>query len=209
MQLFDALLGQRAYRALRPDPVSDEVIEQILTAATHAPSAENTQPWLFVVVKDAAIRAQIGAMTRSMWEGGGREHARRHLAPRMFTEVDEWATGGLAQAPVHIVVCGDTSLVPAALLPSSIYPAVQNLLLAAIGLGLGSLLSTLPLVGGFDFATLLGLPDHVRALALVPIGYPERALTAGRRIDAADKTYRDRFDQPWVTPPEPDRPGSS
>ncbi len=52
--LFDVVRNQRAYRAFRADPIDDELVERILQAATFAPSAENTQPWVFVVVRDAA-----------------------------------------------------------------------------------------------------------------------------------------------------------
>ena len=184
---------QRAYRDLLPDPVPDELVVQILEAATHAPSAENTQPWEFVVVTDPDLRAQIGAMTARMWEGGGRSYAEGHLDPKMLGAVDRWANGGLAVAPVHVVVCGDTRRVPEALLASSIYPAVQNILLAAISVGLGSLLSTLPVFSGPAFRALLGLPDHVVPMALVPIGYPARVLGPGRREPVATKIHRNTW----------------
>jgi nitroreductase len=193
----DLLRDQRAYRDLLPDPIADDVIERILEAATHAPSAENNQPWEFVVVTDAAVRAQIGDMTAQMWEGGGRSYAAGHLPQKMLDEVTAWATGGLAVAPVHIVVCGDTKKVHASLLPSSIYPAVQSLLLAAIAEGLGSLLSTLPLANAAAFNALLGLPVHIAPMALVPIGYPRRPLGPGRRIPVAEKMHRDRWGTPW------------
>jgi nitroreductase len=193
----ELFLAQRAYRELRSDPVPDALIEQILEAATHAPSAENLQPWHFVVVTDEATRATIGQMTWETWDGGGRAYAESHLAPRMLADVEAWAAGGLAAAPVHIVVCGDARRVPETLLPSSIYPAVQNILLAAISLGLGSLLSTLPVFFGTGFSDLLGLPDHVKPMALVPVGYPARLLGPGRREPVAAKTHRDRWGQPW------------
>ncbi|MEY2462716.1 MAG: hypothetical protein QOH64_854, partial [Acidimicrobiaceae bacterium] len=59
---FDVVLRQRACRSFAPDPVGDDDIERILTAATHAPSAENMQPWVFVVVRDEATRASIGEL---------------------------------------------------------------------------------------------------------------------------------------------------
>jgi len=194
---FDVVLGQRAHRELRPDPVPDAVIEQVLEAATHAPSAENRQPWVFVVVRDEATRQAISALTARAWDGGGREHSRATLSPPFLAAVEAWAMGGLGAAPVHVVVTGDTTLSPAALLPSSVFPAVQNLLLAAGAVGLGSLLSTLPLVAGREFADLLALPEHLVPLALIPLGYPARTLGPARRIPVATKTYRDRFGQAW------------
>ena len=71
------------------------MIEQVLTAATHAPSAENTQPWAFVVIEDPALRARIGDLTRRAWEEGGRAFSAGRLTPTMLAEVDEGAVGGV------------------------------------------------------------------------------------------------------------------
>jgi len=191
-EFFDVVLGQRAYRELLPDPVPDELVTRILEAATHAPSAENHQPWEFVVVRDPQTREAIGRVTQGVWEAGGRDHSRA-LPPKFFAAVDRWATGGLAAAPVHVVVCGDTTRCPEAQLPSSIFPAVQNLLLAAGAVGLGSLMSTLSVVNRAAFAPLLGLPDHVVALALVPLGWPARPLGPARREAVADHTHAERW----------------
>jgi nitroreductase len=191
-EFFDVVLGQRAYRALLPDPVPDDVVTKVLVAATHAPSAENHQPWEFVVVRAPATREAIGRLTQDVWEAGGREHS-RGLPPRFFEAVDRWATGGLAAAPVHVVVCGDTTRCPESLLPSSIFPAVQNLLLAAVAVGLGSLMSTLSVVNRAALAPLLGLPDHVVPLALVPLGWPARPLGPAHREPVETHTHLERW----------------
>jgi nitroreductase len=192
-EFFDVVLGQRAHRELKPDPVPDELVVRVLEAATHAPSAENHQPWEFVVVRDAATRQAIGRLTEAVWDGGGREYSRRGLSPRFFEAVDRWATGGLAAAPVHVVVCGDTERTPEAQLPSSILPAVQNLLLAAGALGLGSLMSTLSVGNRAALAGVLGLPSHVVPMALVPLGWPAKALGPARREPVEAHLHRDRW----------------
>jgi nitroreductase len=190
---FDVVLNQRAHRELRTDPVPDELLDRVLDAAVHAPSAENRQPWAFVVVRDEATRAAIADLTAATWESVGREHSRPNITPRLLDEVDRWATAGLRQAPVHVIVCGDTTLCPEPLLPSSVFPAVQNLLLAALAVGLGSLMSTLSIVTGPRFRKLLALPDHVVPMALVPLGYPARPLGPPRRVPAGDKTHHERW----------------
>ncbi len=116
----------------------DDVLAQLLEAATHAPSAENSQPWEFVVVRDADTRAAIGELTRRAWESHGRAFSETRLSPKLLAEVDAGATGGIAAAPVHIVVCADIERGLEATVASSIFPAVQNLLLAATALGLGA-----------------------------------------------------------------------
>jgi len=190
---FDVVLGQRAYRQLKPDPVPDDLVMRILEAATHAPSEENHQPWEFIVVRDEATRQAIGRVTQEVWEAFGREYARGQLTPKFFEAVDRWATGGLAAAPVHVVICGNTERTPEEQLPSSIFPAVQNLLLAACALGLGSLMSTLSVTNRAAFSPVLGLPAHIVPLALVPLGWPERALGPARREPVEEHLHRDRW----------------
>jgi nitroreductase len=192
-EFFDVVLNQRAYRELRADPVPDELVARVLDAAVHAPSAENRQPWAFVVVRDEGTRAAIAGITARVWDEVGRDFARANVPEPMLDDVDRWAMEGLGKAPVHVVVCGDTTLCPEALLPSSVYPAVQNLLLAAIAVGLGSLMSTLSIVAGPPFRQVLGLPEHVVPMALVPLGYPARPLGHPRRIPAAARTHHDRW----------------
>jgi nitroreductase len=194
---FSVVRSQRAYRAFTGEPVPDELVERVLEAATYAPSAENTQAWAFVVLRDAASRARVGELTRQAWEGGGREFSRPRLRPDVFANVEAGATGGVANAPVLVVVCGDTSRCVEAVLEASVFPAVQNLLLAAQALGLGAALTTITTTFADELRALLALPDHVRALAVVPLGWPAKRLGPPRRAPVADKTFRERYGTPW------------
>lgn len=196
-EFFEVVRSQRACRSYAPDPPGDDVIEQVLAAATFAPSAENRQPWIFVAVRDAGTRAAIGELTRRAWRGGARAWSEQRLSPGLLAEVDHGAEGGISGAPVLIVVCADSESVVEAALPASIFPAAQNLLLAATALGLGSALTTLPTAFGRELGGLVGVPEHIRPMAVVPIGYPSRALGPPRRQPAATRTFRDRFGQPW------------
>jgi nitroreductase len=196
-EFFDVVRSQRACRAFAPDPLSDEVVEQVLEAATHAPSAENRQPWVFVVVRDDKDRALLGELTRRAWEGGGRRHSESRLPAGLLEDVDHGATGGVAAAPVMVVVCADTKAVSPAVLEASIFPAVQNLLLAAGALGLGSALTTLPLAFAGELVQALGLPDGVRPMAVVPIGRPARPLGMPKRRPVSEVTHRERFGAGW------------
>jgi nitroreductase len=196
--LFSVIRTQRAHRAFTDEPVPDEVVERVLEAATFAPSAENTQPWVFIVVRDADARARIGELNRQAWEGGGREFSRPRLSPEVFAKVEAGATGGIANAPVLVIVGGDTSRCVEAVLEASVWPAVQNLLLAAQALGLGASLTTITTVFGDELRSLLALPDHVRPLGVVPLGWPAKQLKPPRRAPVADKTFRDRYGQPWA-----------
>jgi nitroreductase len=194
---FDVVHHQRACREFKPDPVPDELVERVLEAATFAPSAENRQPWVFVVVREASQRAAIGELNRRAWQSGGRRYSEGRLTPAMLAEVDRGALGGVASAPVLVVVCGDTELGNAAVIESSVYPAVQNLLLAAAATGLGSALTTLPLLFASELTQLLDLPGHVRPLAVVPLGWPVAPMGPPRREPVAGKTHRDRYGSEW------------
>jgi len=198
MDFFEVVLHQRACRAFRPDPPDDELVARVLESATHAPSAENRQPWVFVVVRDPERRAAIGELGRRVWEGGGRQFSADRLSPRLLEEVDAGATGGVAAAPVLVVVGGDTRLGHAAAMGESIFPAVQNLLLAASAVGLGSAMTTLPVVGDTtELRDLLGLPDEVLPMAVVPLGWPARPLGPPKRQPLAEKAHRETYGTPW------------
>ncbi|HEV7524623.1 MAG TPA: nitroreductase family protein [Acidimicrobiia bacterium] len=194
---FDVVARQRAHRAFSTDAVDDDTIARVLTAATFAPSAENKQPWEFVVVRDAATRAAIGDLSRRAWDARGRAFSEGRLPPKMLADVDQGATGGVANAPVNIVVCADTGRGLEATIPSSIFPAVQNLLLAATALGLGSALTTITAGFRAEMQTILGLPDSVWPVALVPVGHPAKALGPPGRAPFAERTHRERYGQSW------------
>ena len=195
--IFATIARQRACRAFSEEAVDDETIGRLLTAATFAPSAENKQPWEFVVVRAAATRASIGELSRRAWNEHGRAFSENRLTAKMLAEVDRGATGGVADAPVNIVVCADTARGLDATIASSIFPAVQNLLLAATALGLGSALTTITAGYRAEMQGILGLPEHVRPVALVPIGFPARPLGPPRRAPFTDHTHRERYGRTW------------
>jgi nitroreductase len=179
--VHEIAVRQRAHRAFTGEPVDEAVIRRVLGTATRAPSAENSQPWRFVVVRDSGLRQQIGELTARAWSRGGKAWASRTLEPGLFADVDAGATGGVAAAPVLVVVCADTAACVPAVLPASIWPCVQNLLLAATAEGLGSALTTLATAFGAELQELLGLEATVVPQAVVPLGHPARELRPGRR----------------------------
>jgi len=195
--LFDVVHRQRACRAFSADPVDDALLARVLDAATFAPSAENKQPWEFVVVRDAAARAALGDLTARAWEGGGRAFSEGRLSAGLLADVEAGATGGVAGAPVTIVACADTARGLAQTVPSSMFPAIQNLLLAATALGLGSALTTITTGFVAELRALLGLPETVLPVALVPLGWPARPLGPPRRESFSLHTHRERFGEAW------------
>jgi nitroreductase len=194
---FAVVHAQRACREFRADPVPDDVVARVLDAATFAPSAENRQPWEFVVVRDADRRDRIGDLMRRAWEAGGREHSRPRLDAKVFAAVERGATGSISAAPVLVVVAADTERGLPATVPSSIFPAVQNLLLAAGAVGLGAALTTIATTYADELRAIVGLPEHVVPVAVVPLGYPVKPLGPPRREPFADHTHCETYGAPW------------
>ena len=122
---------------------------------------------------------------------------RTRLPPRLLADVDRGATGGIAAAPVQIVVCADTERGLEVTVASSIFPAVQNLLLAATALGLGSALTTITTSFRSELADLLALPAHVVPVAVVPVGRPAKPPGRPRREAFGEHTSRERYGSAW------------
>jgi nitroreductase len=191
-EVRDVMGRQRAHRAFGPDDVDDELITALLTAAGKAPSAYNSQPWEWIVVRDPATRAAIGDVAARLWRGVSAEWREANLGRSMDDDVSEGAFGGIASAPVIVVACADRTRCERGALGSSIFPAVQNLLLAATDAGLGTALTTLA-THDPELSSVLGLPEHVVPMAVVPIGWPARPLGPPRRDPVETHVHSERW----------------
>ena len=200
-ELLAVMHAQRACRRFDPDgKVLDADLERMLHAAVRAPSAENIQPWSFVVVRNEEARAQLADWWTETWNAGGGDFVRQSLDDKVLVADLEYGfnRGGFAAAPVVVVVCADTERVPEIYAPSSIYPAVQNLLLAAADLGYASCLTTGLTTFGVDrVREKLQLPDTLLPMAAVYLGRSARKLSPPRRRPAASVTYREQFGNSW------------
>ena len=195
---FDLVRTQRAHRRFADTPVDDTDLARLLEAATYAPSAENRQPWEFVVVHDGDLRARIMDLAEKAWDGGGREFAEARLTPGLMADVDHGiGGGGYRTAPVLIVVAADIERGLEITVPSSIFPATQNLLLAATELGLATALTTISMGFTAELQDMLGMPEHVVPQAVIPVGHPARPLGKARREHFAQHTHRDRYGNAW------------
>ena len=206
MDALEVIETCRAIRYLKPDPVPDEMIIELLDAAIRAPNGGNHQTWHFVVVKDMAIKQAvqfwyqkaydeiIGPRYASEAPPPGSDAARYH---RQHLAV-EYLTHHFHEAPVWIVACIDHgSQPPDRMSGASIYPAVQNILLAARAMGLGANLTTRHLFFEKEAEAALELPPGVHSYAIVPIGYPMGNFGPLGRGDLKDFVSLDRVGTPW------------
>ena len=204
--IFEIIQTTRAMRRLKPDPVPDELIRKILEAGVCAANGGNTQRWRFLVIKDAKIKKHVQVYYKKAFDevvgprylsstpppGVSRErYTRQHTAV-------EYLTDHFHEAPVWIVACLDEgTATPTRSSGASIYPAVQNMLLAARALGLGTTLTTRHLLHEKDAEAALGLPPGVHSYAILPIGYPMGRFGPVGRGPLADIVYEDRWGQPY------------
>jgi nitroreductase len=209
MPLEEAMLTQRAIRRLLPDPVDDAIVVKCIELALRAPTGSNGQNWEFVVVKDRAIKETLAAQSRGARavNGGAGKVATRNNEPmqRVLAAV-EWQVDHFAEVPVMVVACLRGWRVPFAPMPpmadssyyGSIYPSVQNLLLAARAMGLGAALVTLPLWSTTVVRRALHLPMSVQPACVVPMGWPRGRYGPTTRKPVGEVVHLDRFgQQPW------------
>jgi nitroreductase len=195
MSLFDAIYSQRAIRHFSAQPVSDEAVETMLNAAIHAPSGGNRQPWRFVVIRDAALKHQLGQWYLAAWQAATAGMEAMSQPYRHGAELAQQMT----IVPVLILACidhGDAGPGPGPITRgASIYPAVQNLLLAACALGLGTVLTTLHTQYEREMKTLLHIPETVETAALIPVGYPAEGARVGcmRRRPLSEVVFHERW----------------
>ena len=209
MELFEAIRTLRAVREYTDEAVSDEAIRTILDLAVCAPSGGNRQPWEFIVVRDPETRRAIGDHYVEVFRGYRQRVLDEAAAglPAAQAQVARWERSGspdryaenLHAIPVFLLVCLDRQRLPASggerdpSAYASIYPAVQNILLAAHGLGLGAVLTTLHLGREREIKALLQVPEHAQMVALITLGHPARTYGPPRRVPAPERTHWERW----------------
>ena len=206
LDLFETMETMRSMRRLKPDPVPDELVSKILKAGICAPNGGNTQKWRFLVIKDRKIKDAVQVWYKKAFDevigpryltsqpppGVSKErYLRQHAAVDHLTE-------HFAEAPVWIVACLEDGPNPSRGAGSSIYPAVQNMLLAARALGLGATLTTRHLLFEKEAEAALGLPAGVHSYAIIPIGYPMGKFGPVGRGSMKEFVYQDKWGQPYA-----------
>lgn len=228
MELRHAMSTLRAVRRLLPDPIPEEVLQRVLEAATWAPSGGNVQPWRIVVVRDPAVKRRLRDLYLPEWQrfaAGYRKRA-QSLSEEARAREERTVSAGdrLAErfhdAPAILIFCFQPSMMaitdshldrPSVVGGGSVYPAVQNALLAARAEGLGCTLTTLLCLREPEVRELLSIPDGWYTCAAVPLGYPVGGGHGPiRRRPPTELCWNDRWGQPWSTSePHPTSPAQS
>ena len=179
MPLGEAIFTQRAIRRLKPDPIPESDLRDILEAATRAPSGGNAQPWHFVVIRDAGLREQFGPLYREAWWAKRRDsgfHGPEDLPPE-YKDAMRLADK-IGEAPVIVLLCATAKGAGAM---ASVIPAAQNLLLAARALGIGGTITTLHSTVEERVHALFHIPDTAQVVYCLPLGYPRGRFGPARR----------------------------
>ena len=200
MDFFETVTTQRAMRRLKPDPIPDAVLRQIMDATICAPSGGNRQGWSFLVVRDPAKRVRLGELYREAWGELMKVPYYRGAAtaPPDSPEGKMLASARhlsehLGEAPVLVLACIATDGRATITTGASIYPAVQNLMLAARALGVGSCLTTIHKYRDPQVKELLGIPADVETAALIPLGYPLGKFGRPPRRPVAEVVHADHW----------------
>jgi nitroreductase len=216
IELYEAMRTLRAVRRLRPDPIPDDVLRRVLEAATWAPTGGNRQAWRVIVVKDPARKQRLGELYKKITVPYIQSYADRlaSLPEAERVKAEKMLRSGLylaehfGEAPVLCIFCfhpdglavtdadlGRLSVVGG----GSIYPAVQNLLLACRAEGLGCVLTTLLCKAEPEVRELLAIPQPWGTAAAVPIGYPQlRGHGPISRRSVEEMAFVDSWEKPFA-----------
>ena len=208
--LYQAASTLRAVRRLKPDPIPDALLRRVLKAATWAPSGGNRQPWRVIAVRDPAIKQRFAELYRPRWSAYTKSYRPQFdTMPASFQgaiTAGDYLAEHLHETPVVAVFCFDPGGLaitdaeldrPSVVGGGSLYPAVQNLLLACRAEGLGCVLTTLLCAEEQAVRELLGIPDPWATYAHVPIGWPVgggHGPIARRPVESV--AYADQFGEP-------------
>jgi nitroreductase len=188
--IYEAMRTLRAVRRLRPDPIPDDVLRRVLEAATWAPTGGNRQPWRIIVVKDRALKEPLGKLYSDIWAAYTKQYraaipsdasAEERARAERTLNAGDYMAAHFGDTPVIAVFCFNPKNMaitdaqqnrPSVVGGGSVYPAVENLLLACRAEGLGCVLTTLLCQHEPQVRELLKIPDGWYTCAAIPIGYP-------------------------------------
>jgi nitroreductase len=187
--LFEALHSLRGIRRFEPNPIPDAEISTMLEAAIRAPSPQNSQPWAFIVVREAETRARIAEIYRRVW-GMVKEpvygdlNAIEDPSQRRLLLATDTLAAAIDEAPLFVFAMLDRSRLGVMVSPDlqtlfepssaygAVWAAIENLVLAARGLGIGAITTNLTKLMEHEVRPILGYPEHIETVSMVALGRP-------------------------------------
>ncbi|MBI1813575.1 MAG: nitroreductase family protein [Deltaproteobacteria bacterium] len=211
MDVFEAINTTRAVRRFTAEPVTDEEIRTCIRAAIQAPSGGNIQPWQFLVVTEASTKRALGDVYRRAY--ARYEPALARAMPPFRSDEHRASSERMMRASGHLAEhLGEAPALVLVLMPNismtlqdeqgpldvgtpfaSVYPAVENFMLAARGLGIGTTLTTVYRIYQDEVRALCAIPERYEVVALIPMGRPQKPFAVGRRRAIEDITHWNRF----------------
>jgi nitroreductase len=200
MSVGEAMFSQRSIRRFRSDPIPMDDLQLILEAAVKAPSGGNRQPARFVVLTEPNLIRQFGALYREAWWAKRRDDKRPWTSREQIPPEDRGSTAAARLADeIKDAPCIVLALTTSRNGASSVIPSVQNLMLAARALGIGSVPTTLHAQVLERVYALLSIPAEMEFHLCIPLGYPRGNFGPTQRAPAAEVTYLNRWGAPVET----------
>jgi nitroreductase len=193
MDVIEAMETCSAARYLKPDPVPQDLIERVIYAATRASSPGNSQEWDFIVVRNPEAKKKIGDLLAPRFKAMRAGVTTGRVTSRMIDGATHLAET-LNEVPAIIFVCGPVAYPPNAPVEqfvwSALYPAAQNLIVAARSLGLGTTFTTFHM---FMESELLGIPREIKFGVMIPIGWPQNDFVKVKRKPISKVIHWDKW----------------
>lgn len=212
--LYEAMSTLRAVRKLRPDPIPDDVLSRVFEAATFAPSGGNRQPWRMIAVRNQGSKDTLADLYKTKWAQFADTYKQafeglpddERAAEERTLVAGDYLADHLAEAPVLVIACFNPKFMAitdagldriSVVGGGSVYPAVENMLLAARAEGLGCVLTTLLCMEEDKVKALLDIPKGWGTAAMIPLGYPVgKGHGPIKRLPVADLFFADKWGQP-------------
>lgn len=204
--IFETIYSTRATRRLKPDPIPEETLKKIVEAGIHAPSGGNLQDWAFILVRDPELKRFIRDGYWSTWQklqGGRPTPADLPPARQRVLQSAANLAEHLDEVPVILLACSLKEYPPfaqagsqrasVATVHGSIYPAVQNILLACRALGVGTTLTTFHCFFEEELKQKLGIPENMEVATLLPLGFPRGKFGPTTRKPVEEVIHWDRW----------------
>lgn len=214
MPMEDAMRTQRAVRRIRTDPIPHDILLPLLELSLKAPTSSNTQDWSYLVVESPEQKTELAKLYRRLYRvfnpivermAKGDERELRQMRP------GQWQAEHFEELPVFVIPCYRRGIkhrpvgrpqIAVASFYGSVFPAVQNLLLACRAVGLGASLQTLPIWWVPKARKILGLPRNVNPVCIVPIGWAVGRYGPTTRRPIGEVVHLDRYgNQPFKDTP--------